>query len=198
MGNAPSPPETPALEIDRDAETTVRARARALVGLAGFTRSDVEDIEQELRLALLVALPRFDQKRASRSTFVRCVVDCRAIDLVRYRLAAKRDVRKTCVSLDEVAGHGDDRAPRVSCVTYDDLKRRVAQMARSQEERTSMSQDVSRAVSSLPARRRGLCQRLATQSRREIREHTGLSRRGLALQIGRVRERFRDLGLHHY
>ena len=50
--------------IDEYAVRIIKHKARQLVGRAGFTESDREDLEQEMMLDLLRRLPKFDPKRA--------------------------------------------------------------------------------------------------------------------------------------
>ncbi len=53
--------------IDPYAIRLIKYKARTLVGKAGFTASDREDLEQELILDLLHRLPRYDRNRAQRN-----------------------------------------------------------------------------------------------------------------------------------
>ena len=64
--------------IDPYAAGLIRFKARQLVGQAGFTASDREDIEQKLILDLLRRLPKYNPKRAQLNTFIARVVDTRS------------------------------------------------------------------------------------------------------------------------
>ncbi len=60
--------------IDKYAVWLVRRRARYLVGKAGFTEDDREDLEQEMIIDLLRRLPQFNSSRAQRKTFIAKVI----------------------------------------------------------------------------------------------------------------------------
>jgi RNA polymerase sigma-70 factor (ECF subfamily) len=76
--------------IDAPIAALVRWKARSLVGRAGLTRSDREDVEQELKLRLLGPLKRFDRAKGGRMTFARTLVDRFAANIIRDRTRAKR------------------------------------------------------------------------------------------------------------
>ena len=61
--------------IDPYAVEIIRFKARQLVGQAGFTVADREDLEQELILDLLRRMPKYDSKRAKRNTFIARMVE---------------------------------------------------------------------------------------------------------------------------
>jgi len=56
------------------AESSIRVKARQLTRRPEFNRSDREDLEQELWLALLSQAGQYDPKRASLHTFIDRVV----------------------------------------------------------------------------------------------------------------------------
>ncbi|MBD3166847.1 hypothetical protein GF324_09625 [bacterium] len=51
--------------IDEYAVEVIKYRAVTLIGTAGYTRDDVEDIEQDLILALLERMDHFDASKAN-------------------------------------------------------------------------------------------------------------------------------------
>src|SRR5262249_1034887 len=82
-------------KIDTYACELIRRKARELVGRAGLTSQDREDLEQELLLRLLERLPAFDAERSAWTTFAALVIRRCAANLLRYRQAEKRDCRTT-------------------------------------------------------------------------------------------------------
>ena len=58
------------IATDEYATTLMRVKARQLAGNYGFTRSDREDIEQDLILHLIQQMRHFDPKRGGETTFV--------------------------------------------------------------------------------------------------------------------------------
>lgn len=88
-------------EFDPYVHDLIRIKARQLIGKAGFTAADKEDIEQELMLDLLQRLKKFDPTKAKRTTFMVRVVNHRIASLIEERQARCRDWRLCLDSLDE-------------------------------------------------------------------------------------------------
>jgi len=63
----------------------VSRKSKQLVGKAGLTKSDREDIEQELTLHLLERWDHYDPSRGSERTFVARVIDNEVARLLRDR-----------------------------------------------------------------------------------------------------------------
>ena len=88
-------------------EKLIRFKAWELCREYGFTGSDREDIEQQLRLAVAIAIRMFDPQRGSRQTFLRRVVQNEIGDIRERRSAACRSWKVPTVPI-----HGrDDRDP---------------------------------------------------------------------------------------
>jgi RNA polymerase sigma-70 factor (ECF subfamily) len=68
----------------------IRHKALQLVGIAGFTRSDLPDLQQDLALCLLERLPKFNPARGSWQAFVVTIVERRVATLLMARHAARR------------------------------------------------------------------------------------------------------------
>lgn len=75
--------------------------ARRLSQRKGFTRSDEEDVQQELWLILLREAKRFDPERASLHTFIDRVVRAAGGMIARRRRRQKRAAGGHVVSLDQ-------------------------------------------------------------------------------------------------
>ncbi len=76
----------------------MRFAARGLVGRHGYTRSDVEDIVQDLALHVLERMGKYDPGRGAWSTFLTRLIRNKIVHLIEYRMYQKRDYRK-CVPL---------------------------------------------------------------------------------------------------
>lgn len=75
--------------------------ASGMVGQSGYTEHDADDLLQILIIAGTLALPRFNQAKAKRSTFIYSVLREKVIDLARHAGRAKRDRTCEAFSLDE-------------------------------------------------------------------------------------------------
>ena len=115
--------------IDEYVETMIRKKARQLVHSPGFSLSDREDIEQDLRLHLLLKLPHFDPAKASRATFANRIIESKAKDLIRYRTADMRDPAREQCSVNEMIDDGEGgTVARVATMTREDHQRRLRQI----------------------------------------------------------------------
>jgi len=85
-------------EITADDLVTIRVAARDLVGRHGYTRSDLDDIVQDLALHVLERLGEYDPGRGAWSTFLKRVLRNKISHLIEYRTFQKRDYRK-CIPL---------------------------------------------------------------------------------------------------
>jgi len=79
----------------------IRSKARRLCGRSGFTQSDREDIEQELRLHLWRKAAMYDPAITSWEKFASFILDKRGVSLLRERAAEKRSRRREECSLND-------------------------------------------------------------------------------------------------
>lgn len=92
----------PPADIDPVARALIGHKARKLARSSGFTRSDADDIEQELALQAHQASGRFDPRRGNATTFYDAVLANKVRSIVDRARAAKRDRRRER-PLDEAA-----------------------------------------------------------------------------------------------
>ena len=185
--------------IDPYAAGLIRFKARQLVGKAGFTASDREDIEQELILDLLRRLPKYNPKRAQRNTFIARVVEHRLASLIEAQKAGIRDYRRCRCSLNECLEDADGRSvERVDTFDQEDYLLRTGAQSRPSEELSALAIDVAAVLETLPPELRELCQRLKAETVTEISRDTGVPRGTIYESIKKLREIFKDAGLRNY
>lgn len=185
--------------IDAYAVQIITFKARQLVGRAGFTESDREDIEQELLLDLLQRLPRYDPERAQRSTFIARVVDNRIATIIEARKAGRRDYRLCTCSLKDLQEDEEGHCvERLETIDQDDYLLGVGAIARASSELGDLSLDLRDALEKLPSDVRDLCRRLATDTVSEISRDTGVPRGTIYEAIKTIRRIFDDIGLGEY
>ena len=187
-------------DIDPYAVEIIRFKARQLVGQAGFTASDRDDLEQELILDLLRRLPKYDPSRAKRNTFIARVVEHKIANLIEAQTAHKRDYRRCPCSLnerfeDEDEGRSVERAEKLNQEDY--LLRTCVQPGAAEELR-GLALDVATVVETLPPELRDLCRRLEQETVSEISRDTGVSRATLYQSVTKLRAIFVDAGLKDY
>ena len=185
--------------IDPYAAGLIRFKARRLVGQAGFTASDREDIEQELILDLLRRRPKYNPKRAQRNTFIARVVEHRLATLIEAQKAGIRDYRRCRCSLNECFEDADGRSvERVDTFDQEDYLLRTGGQSRPSEELSALAIDVAAVLETLPPELRELCRRLKAETVTEISRDTGVPRGTIYESIKKLREIFKDAGLRNY
>ena len=185
--------------IDPYAARLIKYKARKLVGKAGFTASDREDIEQELTLDLLRRLPKYNPKRAQLNTFIARVVEHRLASLIEAQKAGIRDYRRCRCSLNECFEDADGRSvERVDTFDQEDYLLRTGGQSRPSEELSALAIDVAAVLETLPPELRELCRRLKAETVTEISRDTGVPRGTIYESIKKLREIFKDAGLRNY
>jgi RNA polymerase sigma factor (sigma-70 family) len=187
-------------EINEYAESAIRVKARQLVGTAGFTTSDVADIEQELRVELLLRLPKFDPQKATYNTFVTRIVEGKAAKLVRHRMRELRDYRRNCCSLDDVVEDGDGCfVARAETMDRDETDIRTDKRARTREEQAQLQTDVAFALETLPDDLRAVAECvMESATLAEATKKLGMPRMTLYGALERLRRQFEDAGVGDY
>ena len=180
--------------IDAYAAGAIRFKAGQLVGKAGFTESDREDLKQELALDLLRRSRKYDPKRAKRSTFTSCVVKHRVASILAERMAPTRDIRKEGPSLNEMITDGEgNQVERIMTIDA-----QVNRRGRSPEEQHLLALDVQSLLETFPRKLRRLAERLKTETISEIARRAGVSRKQIYLSVWKIRRRFEKAGLRAY
>ncbi|MHB9037061.1 MAG: sigma factor [Armatimonadota bacterium] len=179
-------------EIDRSARSYIRQRVTKLVGKLGFTISDCEDIEQEIVISLHQLLRLYDPARGSVEQFINKVMTSRIRNIVRQRVAHKRDFRKIAFSLDSTLHEEDDGLVGSS---IDALN--VAGARGGQIEAGSYTQDqldlkiaVDQAMEKLPPHLVRLCEALKRGNVSSAARELGISRRSVMRQIDMIQSLF--------
>jgi RNA polymerase sigma-70 factor (ECF subfamily) len=183
--------------IDQVVRALIRRKANQLIGRAGLTRQDREDLEQELLRLLLQRLSTIDQQRARTSAFLATVIERLASNLLRDRRAAKRDGRRTS-SLNVPASGEDAPAELVDTITRREQEARRGRHPRGDEELAQLASDVAEVLAGLPADLRALAERLMSQSVSQAARELGVARTSLYGDIRRLRRRFERAGLKDY
>jgi len=186
--------------IDHYAAKLIRHKARQLVRKAGYTESDIEDVEQELMLSVLLGMPKYNPCRGALSTFITRIVDRRVKQLLRFRKQEKRDYARVSVSLNKPVGEEDDRAIELwETIDWEATAIRTGKLHRKRGEETDLALDVSKVLAGVPDDLRRIAECLKTsKSIHEAAQKLGVPRTTLYGSIGRLRAIFEDAGLRDY
>jgi len=184
--------------IDAYAADLIRHKARQLVGKAGLTENDRQDLEQELMIDLLSRMKHFNPAKGKKTTFMTRIVERRISNILEARFAQCRDWRKCTASLnDPIPGGNDDSTERIEQVSSD------GQMGHQGRETIEQRQndirfDVDRVIATLPEDLQELCEKLRSSNMAEIAREMGVPRSTLYGKLTKLRDAFREAGLEEY
>ncbi|MBI1373325.1 MAG: sigma-70 family RNA polymerase sigma factor [Phycisphaera sp.] len=188
-------------DFDDFALDMVNIKATQLVGKAGFTLDDIDDIKQEMILDLLERLTKYDSSKSNFKLFVTCVIDRKGRNLIRHRQMEMRDHRREVCSLnDEInVGINSDPVPRYSLMDQDDSDIRSGKYRRPAEERNHLRIDMVAVLDELPPELRRAVELLQSMSVTQTAREMGIPRRTFREKhLAQLRELFKAKGLDQY
>jgi DNA-directed RNA polymerase specialized sigma24 family protein len=162
----------PAQDIDPLARALIRHKVQRLIGSYGFTRSDADDLEQELALQAHVARSHFDPARGSASAFYDTVMSNKVWSIVGHATAQCRDSQRVAVL--------DEREAPVAAPDFD----------------VDLQLDVAEALSSLSPADQSVATQLATDTVAAVAREAGMTRGRVRAARGRIARHFTARGLH--
>jgi RNA polymerase sigma-70 factor (ECF subfamily) len=181
------------VRLDRFEEWFIARKARQLVGKAGFTTSDVEDIAQDIRLDVLQRLPRFDAARSNRHTFIAMVVRRCAASILERQRAEKRNCGRRPRSLNAPVRDSDGHEVEL----HQTLDAHTGRPEASEKSRDLIA-DVRRVVASLPDDLRPWCEVFGEVGIREAARALRVPRSRLQRIKSELRTAFEAAGLADY
>lgn len=185
-------------KLDRFTCGIIRRKINQLIGRAGFTRQDGDDLQQDLFLRVLQSLPSFNSNQGHRNKFITAVVERHVANILRNKQAEKRDHRRIS-SLNVMVSIGEDEATELAeTIGQRELNARRGCHPRSDEELAQLAQDLAEVIATLPAELRELAERMKTQSVAEIARNMGVPRTTLHESVRQLRQRFEKTGLKDY
>lgn len=177
---------------DRYVDRLVRWVARSLERRPEFRDLDAQDIEQDLRLDLLVRWDNFDPEKSSLRTFANRVVRNCASRLIEKHAAECRNPTKVIGTVDQLEDPEDGGRP----TTVDDFLRATATGT---ADRSALRIDLEKALRRMPPEIREVCHlRSMGLSVPEVAKEAGVSPRTVHRTFATARERLRQSGVHEY
>jgi RNA polymerase sigma-70 factor (ECF subfamily) len=180
------------------ARTLIRVKARQLIRRTGFSRSDQDDIEQDLFLHLLSQARQFDPARGSLNTFIARVVDTAVAMLLRKRSRQKRKPERgvelhSLEVIVEVAG--EPPVPLWATITTADIDRRTGASSTPDARAYEDAEALAEATKALADDLRDVLRLFLDRSPSAAAKELGISRRKLRVAIATIREQFVRAGL---
>jgi RNA polymerase sigma-70 factor, ECF subfamily len=176
----------------------VYLKAAALAGRYGFSRSDRDDIRQDLLLDCIARSPNFDPARSSPVTFFHRVILHGIATLLEAQRAGCRDYRRCRHSLNTPVQFNDESIELGETISVDDYDYRLGRSVLPPLERTELQIDVALSISRLPAELTAVAVLLKTVSVVEAARRLGVSRSTLCRRVASIREIFIAAGLDGY
>lgn len=178
------------------AHTLIPFKARQLSRRSGFTRSDEEDLEQDLWTALLSQAELFDPDRASIDTFIDRVVNSAVMMILRDRRRQKRANGFQAQSLSNpVYRCGPSTEPVDAELTAEDRCRYRGAFPVDESQLTADREAAQHALSEMPSELRDVCRRVMGGSISSAARELGRSRRQIRNVLAEARAYFERAGL---
>lgn len=163
----------PAEELSPHTIAVIDHRSDRLAKIFHLSDDDRDDIRQDMALAVLSAMRRYDSARASRDTFAERVI---SLQYVKIAQRIRRDIERQPESATEAIGALID--PRSERGNTDDLRL-----------------DLEAALVGLPRRLRLIAEDLKTMRPGEIAAEMGVHRSTIHRAIAQIRTHLRDRGV---
>jgi RNA polymerase sigma factor (sigma-70 family) len=177
----------------------IRQKAKQLVGHFGLMKSDREDIEQELKLALLERFDRFNPNTANWEAFTTMIVDHRIASLIDERWAEKREFCHNVVSLATQVPDTDGEQVELAQQIGGKHQERVTGVSLSDPiAEVELAHDLDVVCAKLPPDLRELVERLKYEPVAQIARDMGVSRRTLRDRVSKLRAHFEADDLQEY
>ena len=179
----------------------VNIKAAELVGKAGYTADDFEDIRQDMLVDLVKRLRKYNPGRSNFKLFVTCVIDRKAQNLIRYRESDIRDYRREDCSLNEevATSESDELVQRLNTIDQDDQDIRSGKCRRPSAERLQLRIDVEVALADLPPNLRRAAELLQTLPVSHVAHAMGIPQSTFyKYHLSQLREAFTAKGLNLY
>ena len=179
------------------ARSHIRIKAKQICSKPGFSRSDEEDLMQDLTMHLLQKAGQYDPSRgASADTFANRVIESQAKMILRARRRLKRGGGLKVQSLnEEQVSHSRRPMSLAHVVDGADRHRRLGGDAPDPISSFDSAEAVARVLKALPADVRPIAHRLQHTTVAAIAKETGVSRRRVYDAVAQIRRQCEAFGL---
>lgn len=177
-------------------QKAIRSKARKLVRRAGFSRSDLEDIEHDLYLKLLKQLPAFDESQLEPRAFVKMVLDRYATNILRDRCAEKRHYGKVHSLNTSIVEEDGSEIELIETISEDQLYQHLGGKNLSAQESLELKLAIAEILPTVSNElQRVLLKLMEGKSVAAVARETGIPRTTLIYRIQNLRKRFEEVRL---
>lgn len=202
----PTPPKplVPEQNVDFNRELTqgfaashIRRKARELARQEGFSRSDADDLQQQIYVRILERLDQFDPAQGCFNAFVKLIVHQFASNICRDAKMKKRDRRAVASLSDRVEGE-DGLTELARAIGSRELDARLCRDERPAAEAFDLAHDLATFLATLPPRLQQIAERLPHRSIPQVARELKLHRSTVYVEIQKLRGLLAEAGFQDY
>jgi len=176
--------------------TLIRIKAHQLCRRTDFSRSDYDDLKQDMLLYLLQKAHLYDSMRGSVEAFVTNAVNTWVGLHLRHRARDKRREGYRAISLEGAfIEHDGQTDPLGTVLGEEDLRRRTLRSSLSSIELIELQDAIQCVLKTLTPSERSLLVHVATHGVASAARQRHVSRRQINKALTQMRTRFMDAGL---
>ena len=177
--------------VDSYAAFFITYKARTLTRMPIFSRDDLEDLEQDMLLYYLLSMPDFDPQKGDKRSFIKTVVNRKALMLVRDAEREKRWTGMQNFSLSFQIGDEDDGNTLADMITgessiWGDVFFAQSQLAAEQ------NIDIAKILSDMPEDLKQAYDLLTEYSVTEAAELLGIPRTTMSSRLKKLKKYIGD------
>lgn len=186
-------------EFEDYARTFIKLRAVKLKEILGLSRSDIDDLRQDLTIHLIERMPLYDPEKSTPKGFIVMVLNNRIRTIIRLHRESMEALNLTTLSLEEEFSD-DDSQPiqRFETIDAEESLLSAGLIRRRMLDHVEMKADVARFLEKLPKRLQDLCLLLQEKPIAQAARETGLSRQKIHDELVRMRLLAEQSGLREY
>lgn len=175
---------------------SIKHKSYNLIGTAGFTKSDRDDIESELAWHLRESLPKHNPERSKLMTFVNMVLNSKIASMIESRKSWYFDFRAHAFSLNEeftdsvglIYGPGDS-------IDEDEYLAQIGKQSISKLAEVDLKSEIASIVNGLPADLKDFCEQIIEfGSIPAVSKYTGIPRGTLYDRVKNLKRAFKIAG----
>ena len=175
--------------IDPELVKIVKKAAKRAIGKAGFTRSDLPDIEQELMLAALDALKSMRHGADSKNAFIFRVASNQLKSILRSRRGKSKEHHASYLSLNILIGIDEGEYDElISLIDDDHLLREDFCRWNERHLDIDLIENLNEAISGLSENLREFCEELKKKPLKQLRRERKISLKTVRRNLARIRE----------
>lgn len=175
----------------------VAYKAKLLTKTPLFRKDDFEDLQQDLMLAYLKAMPSFDESKGDIRSFIKASVNNAAINIIKAAESEKRWSGQSEMSLHEVIASADDSLTLEEVISNEQAM--FGSVLQEYDQLSSHLQiDMDKAIALLKPKQAEICKALKEKTVAELADESGISRGSINNALKNLREIAEKLGLEIY